>query len=263
MKPTVRSLGVSRVDALNRKSKTGKTSKKRNRKENEMKKILAVMIGAMLLCAGCGSHTDGEKYDSGQYPRVAQIVGTINFSPSLNTIESLYEDSYSKSYDVADSFFCQRDPDVYIRCSNYAFAKRRAALNLARRVYGYSFKHYVTLDGVSGFIYNVSYLVQIPHKLLRGMRCMDGPVRYVKSVIYLAFGAVCAVVGCVVSPVVNTVCHPFETLSNLTVGIVPLGLGDSVSIGQYIFRTNIIASLWDLVWGGIIYPLWQALIFWW
>lgn len=236
--------------------------------------MAAVGMGAMFLFAGCGSHVDGEQYDKDyagdkgnlpflNYAKNAQIVGTINFTPELNVMDALYEDCYSKSYDVSDSIFCERDPAVYIRCSDFAFAKRRAALNLARRVYCYSFKHYVTLDGVSGFIYNVSYLAQIPHKLLRGLRCMDGPVRYVKSVVCLGLGAVCAVVGCVASPVVNTICHPFETLSNLTVGAVPLGLEDSVSIGQYIFRTNIIASLWDLVWGGIVYPLWQALTFWW
>lgn len=235
----------------------------------QMKKIMFT-LATLALLAGCGSHTDGEKYDSAyntndmnNYVCTGQIVGTLHIDPQLNVMDALYEDCYSKSYDQSDSLFCQRDPDVYIRCSDFAFAKRRAALNLARRVYGYSFRHYVTLDGVSGFIYNVSYLAQIPHKLLRGMRCMDGPVRYVKSVLYLGMGAVCAVVGCVLAPIVNTVCHPFETFANLTVGIIPLGLEDAISIGQYVFRTNIVASLWDLIWGGIIYPLWQALTFWW
>ena len=230
-----------------------------------MKKLLLLfmVLTSLLLFVGCGSHTEGESFDIPGNCGSAQIVGTINFTPSMNTIDALYESSYSKSYDVSDSFWCERDPAVYSRCHDFAFAKRRAALNLARRLYGYSFKHYITLDGVSGLIYNVSYLAQIPHKLLRGMRCMDGPVRYVKSVLYIAFGAVCAVVGCVASPVINTLCHPCETLSNLIIGIVPLDLEDSISIGQYIFRTNLIASLWDLIWGGIVYPIWQALTFWW
>lgn len=223
---------------------------------------IVVMAGCALL-SGCGSHTKGEDYDyqySGRgYVRFGYTGAGIELN--LNVMESLYADCYCESFDV-------RDPVVYDTHMYHAFSKRRAALNLSRQLYGYSFQNYVILDGVSGFIYNFSYLMQIPHKLLRGMRCMDGPVRYVKSVIYLGIGAVFAIVGCVAAPVINTICHPIETLANLTVGILPInvfGITDDthISIGQYIFRTNIIASLWDLTWGGIVYPLWQALTFWW
>ena len=72
-------------------------------------------------------------------------------------------------------------------------------------------------------------------------------------------------VGIVAAPVINTVCHPIETLANLTVGVLPLQLWELEEVDSYIgyvFRTNILYSLWDLIWGGVIYPLWQALTFW-
>ena len=95
--------------------------------------MVFVAVVAMML-TGCGSHTAGEQYDkdySGDkgnlpffnYVRTGQIVGTINFDPELNVMDALYEDCYSKSYDVSDSIFCERDPPVYIRCSDFAFAK--------------------------------------------------------------------------------------------------------------------------------------------
>ena len=182
----------------------------------------------------------------------------------FNAEDELYWQCYNKAF--------QHSAD-YIRDVGgqdcYAFAKRKAALSMSREVFCYSFKNYVQLDGVSGFIYNVSYIMQVPHKLLRGLRAMDGIWRYIKAVFKLILGTIFAIVGLVLSPLVNTLCHPFETLANLIVGVYSGnlfgffsdGYGDMSWFG-YACRTNLLASLWDLIWGGIIYPIWQLLIFW-
>ena len=91
---------------------------------------------------------------------------------------------------------------------------------------------------------------------------MDGVWRYCKAIVKLGVGSVCAVVGLVATPLVNLCFHPLETLANLTVGIVKIDDVDyRVSWIEYVFRTNLVASLWDVVWGAILYPLLQALIF--
>ena len=242
-----------------------------------IKTLTITACGAMLLCAGCGDSSVAEQFEKdytadkgnlpviGNYVQECIIVGTHNFDPKMNVMDALYERCYSDSYDKSDSFWCMRDSEIFVKCPDFAFSKRRAALNLSRRLYGYSFKHYCTLDGVSGLIYNVAYIAQVPHKILRASRCMASPIRYIKSLIYLGLGIPCAVVGMVAAPVINTICHPIETLANLTVGVLPLQLWEFEEVDSYIgyvFRTNILYSLWDLIWGGIIYPLWQALTFW-
>ena len=235
-----------------------------------MKTIIISAVGVMLLCAGCGDSKLGEECDVemnkqqgfmrmfSNKVREYEIKGS-DISVSFNAEDELYYQCYHKTYNSFD------ESDVLLfAASDFAFAKRKAALNMSREVFCYSFQNYLFWDGVSGLIYNVSYIMQAPHKALRGLRAMDGIWRYIKSLVKLGFGVLCAIVGVVVAPIFNTLIHPLETLSNLLVGVVSAcGLMDSpVSWIGYVCRTNIIASLWDLIWGGIIYPLWQALTFW-
>ena len=144
-------------------------------------------------------------------------------------------------------------PEVDCAC-----AKRKAALLWARCKYTYEFGSYYNLDGVSGLIYNACYIASVPRKLIVYLRSADGVLGYAWGIVQLLFGVICAVVGCVLSVVVNTLCHPFETLSNLTVGVFYFS-SDWI---EYVTHTNILASLWDLVWGGLIYPLLKAIMFW-
>lgn len=143
-----------------------------------------------------------------------------------------------------------------------AFNKRKVALLWARCEFTYDFGNYFYLDGVSGLIYNVAYIFSIPRKLLTYLKCADGIFGYLYGILLLLVGAVCSVVGVVLSTVVNTCCHPFETLANLTVGLVYFDSPYRQHWLRCVLNTNLIASLWDLVWGGMIYPIWQALTFW-
>lgn len=224
------------------------------------------MIG-MTILSGCGDRKLGDAADEamnqnkdllsfatgGNKVRIEQIPGA-DIEVDFNVEDELYYDCYRKFY-----------TDIPVKALDnncYAFAKRTAALCMSRRVFCYSFKNYVLLDGVSGFIYNLSYIMQVPHKALRGLRAMDGVWRYCKAIVKLGVGSVCAVVGLVAAPLVNLCFHPLETLANLTVGIVKIDDVDyRVSWIEYVFRTNLVASLWDVVWGAILYPLLQALIF--
>ena len=232
------------------------------------KKMIIGMIGAILLCAGCGDSKLGEECDAEMNKaqgfmrmnkvRTYQVLGAP-CEVDFNTYDELYYQCYDKSFHPSDDYISKIGS-----ADSFAFAKRKAALAMSREVFCYSFSNYLYLDGVSGLIYNVSYITQIPHKVLRGLRAMDGIWRYIKSLFHLLIGFVLAVVGCVIAPIFNTLCHPLETLSNLLVGVVSAcDAEDSpVSWFEYVFRTNILASLWDLIWGGIIYPIWQLLIFW-
>lgn len=139
-----------------------------------------------------------------------------------------------------------------------ACAKRKAALLWARCKFTYEFGSYYHLDGVSGVIYNVCYIASIPRKLIAYLRSADGIGGYIYGIGQLLFGLLCAVIGCVLSFVVNLLCHPLETASNLTIGIFYFS-NDWIG---YVVNTNLIASLWDLIWGGIVYPLLKALMFW-
>lgn len=226
--------------------------------------IMLCMLLPLLGLTGCGKSDwkDGDRFTQG-------VIGA-DIDISYNEADFLYRQSYQKSFGLYTGGGYFGGEGTYIP-SDWACSKRGAAVSMAREVFTYSFKNYFMLDGVSGFIYNVGYIFSVPHKALRGLRCMDGIGGYLGALFKLAWGTVAAAVGVVASPIINTVIHPFETLANLTVGIIHvdgiewLGIhpsGSNCGWFGYVLRTNLIASLWDLGWGAVIYPLWQMVMFW-
>ena len=139
-----------------------------------------------------------------------------------------------------------------------AWAKRKTALLLGRCKFSYDFSCYFSMDGMSALIYNVAYLFSVPRKVLTSIKCADGIIGYLAGLILLIIGTVASIVGIFLATLLGVVCHPIETCANITAGLFYFGPGWRA----YVMHTNIIASFWDLVWGGIIYPLWQALVFW-
>lgn len=158
--------------------------------------------------------------------------------------------------------------------NNTAFAKRKAALRLSQMQYSYKWFNYqpypeswpslkfllaFQLDGVSNVIYNVSYLCNIPKKVQ-----ISCHLRYcIIDVIYLIWGGLSALFMLPFSFLIGTICHPWETLANLTVGIIFIP-PDYISVfswdywrlwWDYVCNTNIITSLWDLLYHGVIHPL--------
>ena len=155
----------------------------------------------------------------------------------------------------SDFEFCQR---AFNEGNGNASANRKYALAMARGLWSYKFANYFHLDGVSGLIYNATYIASVPAKALTGLRSSDGVFGYIGDLIKLLLGAIAAIIGLFAAPILNTLCHPLQTIANLTIGLFYFDSGWF----SYVFSTNFIASLWDIVWGGIIYPLWQALTFW-
>lgn len=227
-----------------------------------MKKLLMTFMAlTSLLFAGCGKRMEWEE----DYHSTIAVPGVDLLSiteageyVNPNYADALYYQSYRKGFGMGAG---SSDLGMTTACS-----KRKAALNMSREVWTYSFKGYVAMDGVSSLIYNVGYLCSVPHKIVRGLFCMDGVFCYIGALFKLALSSVCAALGIVTQTVVGTICHPLETLSNLTVGILCIDIDGESAVGltytKYIFHTNIIASLIDLVWGAIIYPLLQTFLFW-
>lgn len=218
-----------------------------------MKMNKLYIVGAAfvtVLLSGCGKRMEWNE------DRTTSVIGANIDRISLNYADALYQRSYVDGFGAIGP--CR--PDLG---NNTACSMRKAALQMSREIWTYTFQSYIALDGVSGVLYNVGYLCSVPHKIVRGLFCMDGLFCYAGALFKLALGSVCAVIGIFASPVINTICHPFATLANLTVGLVCIFQSEfGLTYTKYIFHTNIIASLIDLIWGAIIYPLLQTVLFW-
>ena len=233
-----------------------------------IKTLTITACGAMLLCAGCRKEGDQARWI--QSATYANAMGeTHDFhhvvKVSYNLADCLYA---SRMKEFKSDMLEYRDGGIsdevgFVGWHKFhfyrsAYSKRVVALLMARTCYTYTFKNYINMDGVSGLIYNTAYVFSIPRKLLTGIFIADGICEYLKNSAKLLIGGVFAVAGIPCSFVINTICHPIETLANLTVGVAYFG----DDWFEYVRNTNLVVSLWDLIWGGIIYPLWQALVFW-
>ena len=217
----------------------------------------ALLMAGVLLCAGCGKQVDDEEFKLGIVGAdIEYVCSPVDYAWFSNGIQG------SSIWGEWQVPFCMGDCSDHAILKDEAPAKPKAALEMAYTGFTYSFKNYVCLDGVSGFIYNVAYLVEVPHKILRGLKCMDGVGRYVNGLFRLTWGSCCAVVGLVAAPVINTICHPAETLANLTAGLVYIDTQNTtVPWTCYVFHTNILSSLRDLIWGAIVVPILHLLTF--
>ena len=250
--------------------------------------IVVPILAVMVLIAGCGKQDRIEMAESnakGGCNGICSVSGSlVSWKVSGGKDDLLYyEMVYENGTDYLELkanpsrtrgmsgeeaaekyrsgwFIAQGPNDFGTYCADfkdYAFNKRAAALIVARCGLTYQFGNYYNLDGVSGLIYNVAYLFSIPRKILTYWKCADGVMGYLWGIVLVLFGGLCSIVGCVAAPVINTICHPLETLSNLTIGVFYFD-----NWLTCVWRTNLLASLWDLIWGGIIYPLIKAVLFW-
>jgi len=136
-------------------------------------------------------------------------------------------------------------------------------------------------DGVSNILYNVSYIFSIPAKLIHGTILAIKKEHYgfsdwVWMLSQLIVGLVLAIVMLFLGTVIGIVCHPFETLSNLTVNLVDIWESGPGSgwfrdtafeflgvlspftywrVGTELLPVSVLGSLWDLVFGAILGPL--------
>ena len=237
-------------------------------------KIIAVVAFATM-AAGCGNemdvssarasrgrdfrfHTQSIKFSLGYCDNM--FLCQLDKNEGKLSSDSLYEVYCSVPEWMDEGATEKLREHVWLAFPDSACSKRKAALMMGRCVFNYKWKNYIHFDGVSAMIYNVAYICSIPRKALTGLRCSDGIFGWALDLRSLAIGFVLAVIGFFVSTILGVICHPFETLANLLVGIY---WGDGFeAMKGYAWNTNFFASLWDLVWGAIIYPLWQAVVFW-
>ena len=231
-----------------------------------MHKKLLVLMSAAALVAGCGREVDVG--DAKALHGGEQKIGNVSWMPEFaksdwqyfHLIQRRRKDSLLNTcMDVASGERRLEASTGWLASEmlDSAWAKRKAALVMGRCEFMYDFNNYINFDGVSSLIYNVSYLFSVPHKALTGLRCSDGIFGWAFDLGRLAVGAVLSIIGIPCATVVGAVCHPVETLANV-LGVAYFGRGWWI----YFSHTNIVASLWDLLWGGVVYPLWQALVFW-
>jgi hypothetical protein len=139
----------------------------------------------------------------------------------------------------------------------------------------------VRFDGVSNLLYNVSYIFSIPAKLMHGTRLVCFNSNYGWSdwcwlLGQLVVGFFLACIMLFFGTAIGTICHPWETLGNLTINLGAVWesgpgsgwLADSSfeflgllspwawgRMGWELIPHSLVGSLWDLIWGAIIAPL--------
>ncbi len=205
-----------------------------------------------------------------------EVVSHQLIAFDLDTYETLSpsERLYLSPEEQQKLFYARNKHALNYYYYNSAFAKRKIALVLSRTQYSYKWFNYqpypeslpalkfllaFQLDGVSNVIYNASYLTNIPKKVL-----ISCNLKYsIIDVIYLFWGGLSALFMLPISFLIGTICHPWETLANLTAGIIFIP-PNSISVfswdywrlwWDYVCNTNVIASFWDLLYHGIFLPL--------
>lgn len=226
------------------------------------------MLGLVLLTlvVGCGSRYDCDCAEA--LAGAPEWMGNLSWKPCLNKSDQQYYMllvnthgdrllSWAADIEKGDAQPSWGDAWAGYSMTDTAWSKRKAALLHARCKLTYSWGTWMEFDGVSSIIYNVAYIFSAPCKILKTLRCSDGVWGWIKDVISILISVAFALIGFCIESILGLVVHPVETLANVC-GIMNFGEGWF----NYFVHTNLIASLWDLVWGGIIYPLWQMLIFW-
>lgn len=225
--------------------------------------VSIVLMGAVV---GCGNRYDCDSAEG--LSGAPQWMGNLSWKPTLNKSDQQYymhlvntrgDRLLSWADDVKRGEVQPSWSDSWAAYSqtDSAWAKRKAALLHARCKLTYSWETWMEFDGISSVIYNVAYIFSAPCKILKTLRCSDGILGWIKDVVSILICVVLAVIGFFIESILGLIMHPVETLANVC-GIMNFGEGWF----NYFVHTNLIASLWDLVWGGMIYPLWQMLIFW-
>jgi len=235
--------------------------------------VFAVLATVVVGCGNDKESLEAVKAANGEHSRFANV----SFYPTIRgadafLLQHLHENKGKLSSDSLYELLSEtrymgkedvlKNPWLAKEFIDTAYAKRKTALIMGRSFFSYKFANYFYLDGVSGFTYNLSYIFSIPRKAFLKLRYADSILDFLIGLFVLVLGFVFSVVGLVFSTILGFICHPLESLSNLLIGVAYFGEGGFQAWKIYVWHTNLLASLWDIVWGAIIYPLWQAVVFW-
>lgn len=245
---------------------------------NELKR-LSLLFGVLLIQAilltGCG-----KDYSRGE----AEGENRLSL-PNVDITVRRSKEDLAFAKDGFPSSMRENDAEIFAKeyFKNTAAAKRKAALKLGRELFYYKLLNYapdpamgsslspnfllaIRLDGVSGLLYNTAYLFSLPCKVLKSFQISSDFWNWLADICSLLLGSGVALLMIPGGLIIGTICHPIETLANLTCGIfywppetVPLFSAEYLSVWRdYVCNTNLLVSAWDLLWGAIVYPLWQA-----
>lgn len=87
----------------------------------------------------------------------------------------------------------------------------------------------MNFDGISNFLYNVAYITSIPYKFIhfsfvcfssiKEFGVFESGKLFIWMIVQLLFGAYSAGIMLIFGTIIGIVCHPLETLGNLTIAL--------------------------------------------
>lgn len=219
-----------------------------------MKKKLIAAVNIMIFVltsfflAGCGKE--------------AETQGAQFHSPSCVTdlnVKTTQADRILLNISPSRIFLAIRQEAQGIRDMDSAFCKRRAAMELSTYLYTYKLLNYdsdglswnfliaMRLDALSNLNYNLSFLFGVPWRIIVSPRVSISFFDWIGNIIVILFDFFLGVFMIVVGPFIGFICHPFESLANLTIGFAYIPQYGWEQYKFYVSNVNLIASVWDLI----------------
>ena len=229
-------------------------------------KISPVILLAIFV-AGCGN--EDESRGAARYGLSYVTDLCVNTSSTDRILLNITSDRKLFARPTArgiDNFSLYRDKDS-------AFCKRKSSFEIATYLYDYKLLNYsgdglssnfllaMRWDAVSNFQYNLLSLCHIPRKIIISPRVSYSFFNWIGNIITIFIDTCLALVMLFVGPVIGFICHPIESLANLTVGCLYFSEYGMEQYWTYIKHVNLIASIWDTL-KGCFMMLFNALCFW-
>ena len=206
-----------------------------------------------LIITGCGK--EAEAFGGTYY--VPNSVS--DFKVKLTSADKIYFNVYNA--ELQERIYTkQYHNSVVYKDIDSAFCKRKATVELSLYPYSYKLLNYkedgslsgnfliaMRLDAASNFGYNLVSLCRIPNRLIISPRVSTGLFDWLWNIIIIAWDLVLSFVMLFIAPIIGFICHPWESLSNLTIGILYIPTDGFEQYCKYVKGTNIIMSVWDLL----------------
>ena len=166
------------------------------------------------------------------------------------------------------------DNNLLYRDKDSAYCKRKASGELALYLYTYKLLNYdnddglsrnflvaMRMDALSNLNYNLTFLCGVLWRIIISPRVSTSFFDWIGNIIVILFDFCLGVVMLAVGPFIGFICHPFESLANLTVGFTYFPEYGWEQYKAYVTHVNLIASAWDMI--RFLYViLLRTLLFW-
>ena len=229
--------------------------------------IFLSVVLLTIFSVGCGS--EEESHGAARYG-VSYVTDLhVNTSAADRILLNISSDRKLFARPTAkgiDNFSLYRDKDS-------AFCKRKSAFEIAAYLYDYKLLNYsgnglsgnfllaMRWDAATNFLYNLLSLCHIPRKIIISPRVSYSFFHWISNIITIIIDGCLALIMLFVGPVIGFICHPWESLANLTIGILYFSEYGTEQYWSYIKSVNLIATAWDVL-KGCFLMLFNALFFW-